>query len=381
MPLELYIHLPFCLKKCRYCDFLSFPLEKKTISLYMAALLDEIRQMANHINAYEFVNHSVQSIFLGGGTPSLLEPDQIRMLLDCLRGHFYIEESAEISMEANPGTLTREKLIAAYEAGINRLSIGLQSTDDLMLRRLGRIHSFKQFLNNYEMAREVGFDNINIDLMSGLPGQTLTDWKETLSTVVSLRPDHISAYSLIIEEGTPFAEDSLILSNLPDEETDRQMYEITGEFLAAQGYRRYEISNYALPGKECRHNMGYWEGTPYLGFGLGASSYYHHARFSNESDISKYIKDPFVPFHLRADYEEQTKKQEMEDRMIFGLRMMKGVSREEFKREFGVEMDEMFGSVIDKYILYGLMEDNEGRVCLTDSGIDVSNRIFEEFLL
>ena len=231
------------------------------------------------------------------------------------------------------------------------------------------------------MARAYGFDNINIDLISSLPGQTLKHWVRALDSVLVLRPDHISAYSLIIEEGTPFSKNEDILESLPGEDTDRLIYEETKRILSDYGYDRYEISNYALEGKECRHNIGYWDGSSYLGLGLGAASYYEKARFSNQSDLRSYQIKPFIHFKDRPDYHKQFIKEEMEDWMIFGLRMMKGVSRSHFEKEFGVNLDLVYGDVIKKYIQYGLLEEKEGRIRLTDRGIDISNRIFEDFLL
>lgn len=377
--LELYIHFPFCVSKCNYCDFLSFPAVEELKEKYCHALMREVRQTAQAVS----VDHPdiIQSIFVGGGTPSFIAAKQMEKLFVCLKENFHIQRDAEISIETNPGTIDETKLFIYREAGINRLSIGLQSTEDSLLRTLGRVHTFRDFEKNYYLARKAGFNNINIDIMSALPGQTPDAYKETLRIVTDYRPEHISAYSLIIEEGTPFARDAQVLSALPDEETERKMYELTKEILLTHGYGRYEISNYALPGRECRHNTGYWKGTPYLGLGLGASSYYDHARFSNETDIYKYIENPFIPFADRAGYEKQTVRQEMEDTMIFGLRMMEGVSKEEFAKAFGKEMDAVYGDVIKKYSGYGMLKDHNGRVFLTDAGIDVSNRIFEDFLL
>lgn len=379
MPLELYIHIPFCVRKCNYCDFLSFPAGEEVREAYCRALLEEIRRTAAFLKDNCIL--PVTSIFFGGGTPSVLQGDQISRILGCLRQEFPIEADAEISIEANPGTMDESKLDCWREAGINRLSIGLQSTDDFLLATLGRIHSFRQFEENYHLAREMGFDNINVDLMSALPGQTLEDYRETLRIVTGLRPEHISSYSLIIEEGTPLAKNRELLGMLPDEDTDRKMYELTKEYLGSCGYHRYEISNYALPGKECRHNKGYWEGIPYLGFGLGASSYYNHARFSNTTDLKEYLKNSFTPFEKRADYEKQTLRQEMEDWVIFGLRMTRGISVKEFEKRFERQFEEVYGNVIREYEDMGLFCLSDGRVKLTDRGIDVSNIIFEGLLL
>ena len=312
--MELYIHIPFCIRKCNYCDFLSFPAGEETIEKYCQALCEEIRRTGEAVCGPESCTHDahratdnasadgISTIFVGGGTPSVLSPMQIRRLFACLRQNFSIRPDAEISMEANPGTLDGEKLSACMEAGVNRLSIGLQSADDGLLRTLGRIHTWEQFQENYAAARRAGFTNINIDLMSALPGQSLDNYVDTLEKVTALEPEHISSYSLILEEGTPFFASEEIRRQLPDEGVDREMYEKTKAILHERGYERYEISNYAKEGFACRHNLGYWDGVPYLGLGLGASSYYNGARFANETSMEKYLKEPFVPFWERQDY-------------------------------------------------------------------------------
>lgn len=410
--LELYIHIPFCVRKCNYCDFLSFPAGKEIVERYVRALEEEIRRTGEAVYGQngrpgETVYGQngrpeeavygragggktevrpgsapkISTVFVGGGTPSVLEPEQIWNLFSCLRESFLLEADAEISMEGNPGTLNREKLSVCREAGINRLSLGLQSADDGLLQTLGRIHTWEQFLYNYQDARQAGFRNINIDLMSSLPGQSLENYVKTLETVTALEPEHISSYSLILEEGTPFFASEEIRRQLPDENTDREMYEKTKEILHEKGYERYEISNYAKPGFACRHNLGYWDEVPYLGLGLGAFSYYKNARFSNETDIRTYMENPFVPFLGRNDYECCDEKSRMEDYMIFGLRKMAGVSLSRFEKEFGTAAEEIYGGVIDRYMGMGLLVLEGDRLRLTDAGIDVSNRIFEDFLL
>ena len=374
--LELYIHIPFCIRKCNYCDFLSFPETESGIAQYCHALKEEIKRTGDQAE-----DIGVRSVFIGGGTPSILEAEQITEIMTCIRNNFSIEKNAEITIESNPGTLNAEKLNCYYELGINRLSIGLQSTDDDCLRRLGRIHTFQEFEKNYEQARKSGFQNINIDLMSGLPGQSLRGYEDTLNRVTELKPEHISSYSLIIEEGTPFYKSDSVLQQLPDEDTERKMYERTKEILAQQGYERYEISNYARQGRECIHNLGYWEQVPYLGMGLGASSFYNGARFSNERNFRKYLSTPYLPFEHREDYVQVSREEQMEDTMIFGLRKMKGISVSEFEREFGTPIWEMYGSVIERYSNLGLLIQEGDVLRLTDAGIDVSNRIFEDFIL
>ncbi len=386
MSLEIYLHIPFCIQKCHYCDFLSFPAEEEVKDRYCRALEEEIHWTAKWLKQEKKgqekqAEHSISTVFIGGGTPSVLSGKQIMRIMDCLRDHFTLMEGAEVSIEANPGTLDAEKLKIYREAGINRLSMGLQSTDDLCLRRLGRIHTWEQAVKNYKEARKVGFANINLDLMSALPGQTLSGYVDGLKKVMELEPEHISSYSLILEEGTPFVSSKEIRRQLPDEETEREMYEKTKEILEKEGYHRYEISNYAKAGRECRHNLGYWDEVPYLGFGLGASSCYGGARFSNERDILTYMADPFRPFEKREDYARQSREEQMEDYMIFGLRKTKGVSLSRFDREYGRSWKEVYGDIISRYQRIGLLIIEGDALRLTDAGIDVSNRIFEEFLL
>ena len=285
--MELYLHIPFCVKKCDYCDFLSFPADESIKREYVETLKREIEKVGER-----YRNCQVSTIFVGGGTPSILNSSYIVEIFDVLRRKFHVAGNAEISMEVNPGTVTKEKLSDWRRAGINRLSMGLQSADNRELKRLGRIHTWEDFLESFRRAREEGFSNLNVDLMSALPGQTMDGWMETLKRTAAQEPEHISAYSLIIEEGTPFYEryggkkgEAL----LPDEDTDRDMYHKTREFLASCGYERYEISNYAKPGRECRHNIGYWTGVPYLGLGLGAASYIEGIRFSNTRNLKEYL--------------------------------------------------------------------------------------------
>ncbi len=376
MGLGLYVHIPFCISKCHYCDFLSFPGEEETIAAYCAALNEEIRRTGQRLG-----RPAVSTVFVGGGTPSVLPLEQTASLFQCIRDHFCLDEGAEVSLEANPGTLTGEKLSLYHDLGINRLSMGLQSTDDGLLKTLGRIHTLDRFLQNYDQARAAGFTNINIDIMSGLPGQSLFKYLDTLHTVAALKPEHISSYSLILEEGTPFFNSEEIRRLLPDEETERTMYEKTKEVLAENGYVRYEISNYARPGYACRHNLGYWDGAFYLGLGLGASSYYSYTRFSNEKNLKNYLSDPCPPFSRRDEYQVCDKKDRMENYMIFGLRKTDGVSVSRFEREFTVTMDAVYGDVLSRFCDMGFLTLSGDTLRLTDAGIDVSNRIFEEFLI
>lgn len=380
--LELYIHIPFCVQKCLYCDFLSMPVDETVRRHYVHKLIEEIKEKAGNYSGY-----SVPSIFFGGGTPSILHGAQIAEIMEALQKHFYIEKDAEITIECNPGTLTEQKLSACKSSGVNRLSIGLQSAKNQELEKLGRIHSFEEFLHNYDLVRKMGFDNVNVDIMSALPGQTVSDWEYTLKEILKLRPEHISAYSLIIEEGTPFyqnyaadeqrREDGEEPLFLPSEETERAMYQLTGEMLLEKGYERYEISNYAKKGKECRHNIGYWTRKNYLGLGLGSASLVENVRFSNTSDLKEYLEGNFEP----QDKEILGRKEQMEEFAFLGLRMMKGISRGRFEELFGVEIEAVYGEVIRKMTAQGLLEQQAGNIFLTDEGISVSNYVMSEFLL
>ena len=413
--LELYIHIPFCARKCAYCDFLSFAAPEWVYRDYMDKLLEEICGQGPNFQEYR-----VSTIFVGGGTPSILPADLIMELFATLSENFDISPDAEITMEANPGTLTMEKLEVYRQSGVNRLSIGLQSADDKELKYLGRIHSYDSFLKSFQRARQAGFKNINVDLMSALPGQDVHSWKNTLKKVMMLKPEHISAYSLIIEEGTPFYErfgepqgkqSSVVcgesdadrggalpapktaaeiaaraavmtLPDLPDEDTDREMYHLTKEMMAAHGYDRYEISNYAKKGYECRHNIGYWTGVEYLGLGLGASSYTYGYRYHNTENLQEYLSLNLYEGGAAArDIEELSLEDKMEEFMFVGLRMMKGVSGSEFLERFGQNMWNVYGDALKKLEQQGLIEVDAPMVRLTELGIDVSNVVLSEFLL
>lgn len=380
--LELYIHIPFCVQKCLYCDFLSMPVDETVRRHYVHKLIEEIKEKAGNYSGY-----SVPSIFFGGGTPSILSGMQIAEMVEALQKHFHIEKNAEITIECNPGTLTEQKLSACKSSGINRISMGLQSAKNQELEKLGRIHSFEEFLHNYDLVRKMGFDNVNVDIMLALPEQTVSDWEYTLKEILKLRPEHISAYSLIIEEGTPFyqnyaadeqrreeGEEPLFL---PNEETERAMYRLTGEMLLEKGYERYEISNYAKKGRECRHNIGYWTRKNYLGLGLGSASLVENVRFSNTSDLKEYLNGNFEP----QDKEVLERKEQMEEFAFLGLRMMKGISRGRFEELFGVEIEAVYGEVIRKMTAQGLLEQQAGNIFLTEEGISVSNYVMSEFLL
>ncbi len=355
---SIYIHIPFCKSKCKYCDFLSFP-NTEYINAYKKALLDEI-------NAFDC--KSVKSIFIGGGTPSIINSNIISEIMNSL-GRFNIEKNAEITIEANPGTLAEEKVKEYRKSGINRISMGLQAWQNCLLKTLGRIHTKESFLKSYETARKY-FNNINIDLMFSLPDQSFEMWLDTLENVTKLEPEHISAYSLIVEEGTPFYDMKL---NLPDEETDRKMYHYAIKYLEEKGYQQYEISNFAKKGFESVHNTVYWQRGNYKGFGLGAASLINNVRYKNTENISDYIKGVTI-----TEKEILTKDDQMAEFMFLGLRMTKGISISEFKKEFNEDILIKYKSVIDKYSNYIIIEGDKLR--LTTDGTDISNMIFSEII-
>ena len=373
--MELYLHMPFCVRKCAYCDFLSFQTDQATQNRYAKRLMEDIDVMGE-----KYGDTPVETIFIGGGTPSVPDSALIVGIMERVRKAFHVAEGAEISMEANPGTVTRKKLTDYRRSGINRLSFGLQSANDRELKLLGRIHTWAEFLESFHLARECGFTNINIDLMSALPGQTRESWKDTLKRVTDLNPEHISAYSLIIEDGTPFGEKYGSEEGrklLPDEDSEREMYHETKRFLRDCGYERYEISNYAKPGRACRHNIGYWTGLPYLGLGLGASSYMDGCRFAVNSDMKQYLEEKPGMF---TDVEKLTKKDMEEEFFYVGLRMTAGVSLPEFERRFGVSAKDVYPGLMEMFVEEKAAVFQGDRFVLTDYGLDVSNYIMARFL-
>ncbi len=406
--LELYFHIPFCMQKCLYCDFLSAPAGESDREAYMKALFLETEKRADRFSAYR-----VSSIFIGGGTPSMVKAEEIAMLLDIVKEHYVLTPDAEITIEVNPGTVDAEKLSIYRKAGINRLSIGLQSAQNEELRALGRIHSYEQFLETYELARAAGFTNMNVDLMSALPGQSMATYRDTIEKVLALRPEHISAYSLIVEEGTPFHglyEKGQL--SLPDEDTERDMYEVTKQLLEKRGYYRYEISNYALPGRECQHNLGYWQRREYLGLGLGSASLIQNHRFHNTTDRQKYLEcfaigqeaweDGAAEQYPVEEQQQLSVQEQMEETMYLGFRMTRGVSLQAFYQSFGCSVEDVFGAVIEQNCRDGLLEyrregvaGTEGTLepaqgddemegvylALTDRGLDLSNYVMAQFLL
>lgn len=386
-PLSIYLHIPFCVRKCNYCDFLSFPKPHDVQKRYLKALANEIKSCRDELSGYR-----IETVFIGGGTPSVADAPALAEVLKTLYETAEVEEDAEITIEVNPGTVEEEKLRIYREAGINRLSIGLQSADNEELACLGRIHTFETFLDTYRQAVKTGFTNINVDLMSAIPGQTMESYVRTLEKVLALKPApaHLSAYSLIIEEGTPFYEG---VEGLPDEDTEREMYQITDVILKKNGYHRYEISNYARDGYECRHNKVYWTRGEYLGFGIGAASLLQEKRFHNTCDLDKYMEKykenrmDLTKGSCREDFEVLTTEDAMEEFMFLGLRLTCGVSLDEFTRIFKRSVAEVYPGLLEKLEKDGLIylfpdaEKGEMRMALTDFGLDVSNRVMAEFLL
>ena len=379
--LEIYIHIPFCKRKCAYCDFLSGPADDNTIACYVEKLIDEIGAQGD-CNLYN--KTTVSSVFFGGGTPTILNGRQMQRIMKAIKLHFRVAEDAEISVEANPGTVNREKLAAYKKAGVNRISFGLQSAKNEELKLLGRIHTFEDFLESFWLARECGFENINVDLISAIPGQSLESWEESLRQVLKLNPEHLSAYSLIIEEGTPFetlyGEGTEGEEKLPTEEDERRMYWRTKELLEEAGYYRYEISNYAKPGKECRHNLGYWERKNYLGMGLGSSSLFDNVRWKNTEDLEMYLKNSGEPEMIQKDREFLSVTEQMEEFVFLGLRKTRGICMREFEETFGKSLEECYGENVARMQREKLVIIEDGFLRLTEKGIDVSNYVFGEIL-
>ena len=380
--IEVYIHIPFCVKKCDYCDFLSFASDDDTKLAYVKVLVQEIEQ-----EALKYAGRSVCSVFIGGGTPSALSVGCIEDILKSLRKHYDILEDAEITIECNPGTITKAKLEEYRASGINRLSIGLQSTDDRELRLLGRIHNYKTFLDNYRLAREVGFNNINIDLISGLPKQNVNDFELSLKRVIELNPEHISCYSLIVEEDTPFydkySEGKACEKEMPGEEIDRKIYHLTGKLLEEAGYFRYEISNYSKQGYKCKHNIGYWTRREYIGFGLGAASLYNNVRWSNTRDMKKYLDCILKGTSINEDEGLLSDKEQMEEYVFLGLRLIDGISLDDFENAFGTQLFDIkeYRVHTERMLKEGLLELVRDKLRLTSKGLDLANYVMSGFII
>lgn len=384
----LYIHIPFCVRKCAYCDFLSFSADDTVKKDYTEALIREIE-----LRASVYCDYRITSVFFGGGTPTVLPAESLKAICEAVKTHFEVDPDAEITMEMNPGT-DREELDEILAHEVNRVSVGLQSFKDEELQTLGRIHSTDDFLKTYEHLRRIGVKNINIDLMAALPHQTLRSWEKTLRRAAALKPEHISAYSLIVEAGTPFAR--LYTEGeapLPDEETERSMYELTDQILHDEGYHRYEISNYAREGYESCHNRLYWACREYLGVGLGAASYMNNRRFRVTDSLDQYLEMPSrdaiegilseetLPAMLYCEKEELTLLSRMEEFMFMGLRLTEGVSAKEFEHRFGMTLDACYGHVLKRHIREGLMTRTAKGYALTKRGLDISNMVMADFII
>ncbi len=376
-PFEIYVHVPFCVRKCLYCDFYSGAFGEAAEAAYFESLWEEIGD-----SPYAGRNVPVSSVFFGGGTPSAVKPERILETLRRIRSAFNILPDAEVSIEANPGTVDLKALQCYHDAGINRLSLGLQSADDRLLRKLGRIHTFDQFLKSYRDARAAGFRNVNVDLMLGLPEDTPENFEKGLKTVLFLRPEHFSVYSLIIEENTPFYASygprGTKTDELPSEEAERAMYHRTRELLFEAGYRQYEISNFALPGFECRHNDGYWTHVPYLGFGAAAASFTDGLRYRNAARLD-YFDHPYEETEILSG-------KELEDEyLMLGFRRTDGISDRIFTERFGHSYRDARGREIDRLIMEGLIEAvknpvEKEKIRLTERGLDLANLVFEAFI-
>lgn len=368
--ISLYIHIPFCRAKCAYCDFKSFPGLESKAEEYKNAIIKEI-------NAFN-CDSTVKSIFIGGGTPSAVDSSVICGIMGAIGKKFYIYSDAEITIEINPGTVDEQKLRAYRSAGINRISIGMQAWQDRLLKSLGRIHNNEEFLRCYDMVRKTTFDNVNIDMMFALPNQSFEDWCETLENAVALKPEHFSAYSLIIEEGTPFYNMYMAGSLKPvDEELDRKMYYYVCDYLAEKGYNQYEISNFAAKGRECIHNTVYWRRSDYKGFGLAAASLINNVRYKNTENLNEYLSGNYIDHSCTEALDKQDCMAEF---MFLGMRCTKGISEGDFLKNFGCPIDSIYGSQLKKFEKQGLIERKDGSICLTRRGIDISNMVFCEFL-
>ena len=364
----VYIHIPFCKQKCYYCDFVSFENQKSLQKEYFKELKNEIKDFFSK-NEYE-----ISTIYIGGGTPSFVDSSFIKEILEQIPKN----NTEEITIEVNPGTVNIDKLKVYKEAGINRLSIGLQSTQDRLLKQIGRIHNFEDFLNTYNMAKDIGFDNINVDLMIGLPNQSIQDIKQSLEIITNLGLNHISVYSLIVEENTKIAD--LIERNvlqLPDEELERNMYWYVKNYLELKGYNHYEISNFAKKGFESKHNLDCWNQKEYIGFGLAAHSYLNNTRFSNTDDLNKYLNNGWKNKTIQEEQNEISKKYEY---MLLGLRKIEGISIQKFKEKFEENPLFIFRNELNKLVDEGLLIVENNNIRLTNKGLDLANLVWEEFV-
>lgn len=381
--LMLYVHIPFCERKCNYCDFVSFNAKYDVIDAYIMKLLEEIESKSYLANGYE-----ISSIYIGGGTPSFIDKKYIAFIMESLYKHYKVDSDAEISIEGNPNSLNSEKLKAYMGLGINRLSIGLQSANDDELKILGRVHNYNDFLNAYNSAIHVGFKNINIDIINGIPFQTPDTYKKTLKAVLMLNIKHISIYNLIIENGTPFK--TMLAENkiaLPLETDIVKMDEITRELTDYYRLHRYEISNYGKDGFECRHNLGYWSDVPYLGFGLNSSSYIKNLRLKNKVRFNDYIALDYKNYMLSDNqnryYDEINmidEKEHMNEYTMLGFRKTTGINIDDFYKTFNKEFEEIYKANIKYYRSMELLCKKENNYFLSDKGLDISNKIIADFM-
>jgi len=376
--LGIYIHIPFCKRKCHYCDFISFSNKTDLIEQYINSLNKEIKKYRINKDEYE-----VKTIYFGGGTPSFIDSSYIIEIIKTLREKFNISENAEVTIEINPGTVDEQKLKDYYNAGINRISFGLQSTKSELLKLVGRIHSYSSFLEAYNIARTIGFKNINVDLMIGLPVQNMQDIEKDLERIINLKPEHISVYSLIVEEGTIIEEK---IKNkelyLPSEELERKMYWEVKEELEKNGYIHYEISNFAKKGFESKHNLSCWNQEEYIGFGLAAHSYINNTRYSNIEDLENYIVgvDAHIDPQMKTTHEIQNKEDKMKEYMLLGLRKIEGIKISEFKNKFVDNPIYLYRESLNKLVVQGIIEIDIDNIKLTNKGIDLANLVWEEFI-
>lgn len=383
----LYIHIPFCKKKCEYCDFCSYAGKENLINDYVKWLKYEIKEVGEG-NKLDYENRLdklaiVKTIYIGGGTPSVIESEHISQIMDCVKENYTLSDNVEITIEVNPGTVSKEKLLTYKNSGINRLSIGLQETHDNLLKELGRIHTYDDFLNTYNLAREVGFDNINVDLMLALPKQSMNDLEESLNRIIKINPEHISVYSLIIEERTPFYDK--YMSNkiiLPEEEEERKMYWLAKRKLEEAGYIHYEISNFAKKGYESRHNLSCWNQEEYIGCGVSAHSYTNNVRYSIIDSIEEYISN--FESSNEADniifHEKQNKESKMKEFMMLGLRKIDGIQIQNFKSKFRENPIFTYRKELEKLVNEDLLEIDGDCIKLTSKGLDLANLVWEEFV-
>ena len=374
MEIGVYIHIPFCKRKCYYCDFVSYPEKYELQEKYIDKVIQEIEE-----NKKILQDNNVTTIYIGGGTPSSIKPELIKRILNEIYNYTEINNIKEITIEVNPGTATKNNLQLYKNCGINRISIGLQSTNNDILNKIGRIHNFNQFLDTYKWTREAGFKNINVDLMIGIPNQTLDDVKTSLEKVVSLKPEHISVYSLIVEDETPMKK--LIESGklkLPDEEDERNQYKYTKNFLELNGYKHYEISNFAKPGFESKHNLNCWEQKQYIGLGVAAHSYINGVRYSNTISLEEYLNKDSKD--IKEIHETQTIDDMKKEYMLLGLRKIDGVQISKFEEKFGENPIYLFKNELKKLIQEGLLIIDLDNIKLTEKGLDLANIVWEEFV-